>query len=124
MVKRFLVTTALEGTWRDNKSVLFLGGWCRRCSRKDRWLKMDAEVLLYHWDDSTKLHTDYLYLQEFYERILRDLAPQLNNIHSVDHSQRYWRILFGPWLGYSSRYYSIAGHLFNRLSTSMIYQRP
>ena len=100
MVKRFLVTTALEETWHDNEPVLFLGEWCRRYSRKDCWLKMDAEVLPYHWDDRAKLHTDYLYLQEFYEQILRDLAPQLNNIHGVDHSQRYWRILIGPWLGY------------------------
>ena len=99
-MKRFLVTTALEETWRDNEPVLFLGEWCRRYSRKDHWLKMDAEVLPYHWDDRAKLHTDYLYLQEFYEQILRDLALQLNNIHCVDHSQRYWRILIGPWLGY------------------------
>ena len=100
MVKRFLITTALEETWREDEPVLFLGEWCRRYSRKDRWLKMDAEVRPYHWDDRAKLHADYLYLQEFYERILRDLTAQLNQIHGVDHGLRYWRILIGPWLGY------------------------
>ena len=97
-MKRFLVTTALEETWRQNEPVLFLGEWCRLYSRKNRWSKMDAEVLSYHWGDREKLYADYQYLQEFYERLLRDLSIQLNQIHRVDHGLRYWRILVGPWL--------------------------
>lgn len=61
---------------------------------------MDAEVLPYHWDDRAKLYADYQYLLDFYERLLQDLTVQLNQIHGVDHSLRYWRILIGPWLGY------------------------
>jgi len=97
---RFLITTSLEETWQDGEPVLFLGEWCRLYSSKDRWAAMDAEVLPYHWDDRTKLYSDYQYLQEFYERLLPDLAAQMNQIHSVDHGVRYWRILIGPWLGY------------------------
>ena len=43
-MKRFLITTALEETWRDDEPVLFLGEWCRLYSRKDRWSKIDAEI--------------------------------------------------------------------------------
>ena len=99
MVRRFLITTALEETWRDDERVLFLGEWCRRYSRKDRWSRMDAEVLPYHWDDREKLYADYHYLQDLYECLLQGLTAQLNRIHGVDHSLRYWRILVGPWLG-------------------------
>ena len=99
MVKRFLITTALEETWHNDEPVLFLGEWCCSFSRKDRWSRMDAEMLSYHWDDRAKLFADYQYLQNFYERLLKDLTAQLNEIHSVDHSLRYWRILLGPWLG-------------------------
>lgn len=99
-MKHFLITTALEETWREDEPVLFLGEWCRRHSRKDRWLIMNAEVLSYHWDDRTKLYADYQYLQGFYERLLQDLTVQLNQVHGIDHSLRYWRILIGPWLGY------------------------
>lgn len=99
-MKRFLITTAVEETWRQDEPVLFLGEWCRRYSRKDRWSGMDAEVLPYHWDDRAKLYADYQYLQGFYERLLQDLTVQLNQIHSMNHSLRYWRILIGPWLGY------------------------
>lgn len=101
MVSRFLVTTALEETWpADGVPVLFLGEWCRLYSRKVRWLTMDAEVMPYHWDNREKLFADYQYLQEFYERLLRDLAQRLNEIHGVNHGLRHWRILVGVWLGH------------------------
>ena len=99
-MKRFLITTALEPTWRDDAPVLFLGEWCRRYSRKHRWSALDAVVLPYHWDDRTQFHADYKYLRLFHERLLQDLTGQLNQLHGVDHSLRYWRILIGPWLGY------------------------
>jgi putative transferase (TIGR04331 family) len=100
VVSRFLCTTALEETWRDNEPLLFLGEWCRRYSRRDRWLGMNAEVAPYHWDDRAQLYADYEYLQELHERLLRELTGELNQIHRVDHGIRYWRILLGPWLGY------------------------
>jgi len=54
LVNRFLITTPLEETWpNDSKTpVLFLGEWCRVHSRKERWSKMNAEVLPYHWNDN------------------------------------------------------------------------
>ncbi len=95
-----LVTTALEETWPKDEPILFLGEWCRRYSRKDSWLNYTAEVLPYHWDDRSKLYTDYQYLQDLYEKLLTELSVQLNHIHGVNFSLRYWRILVGPWLGY------------------------
>lgn len=101
MVARFLVTTALEDTWpADDVPVLFLGEWCRLYDRKSAWEKRDAVVAPYHWDDRKKLYRDYRYLQALYESALKALAVKLNDIHGVDHSLRYWRILVGPWLGY------------------------
>ena len=60
-MNQFLLTTALEETWLENpeKSALFLVEWYWLFSRKVRWLKMNAEVLPYHWDDSHKLYNDY-----------------------------------------------------------------
>ncbi|MES2510128.1 MAG: LIC12162 family protein [Pseudomonadota bacterium] len=100
MVERLLVTTAIEETWGSNEAVLFLGEWCKRFVRRERWTQMDSEVVPYHWDDRVKLQEDFLYLKGLYERLLQDLATQLNLIHNVDHGVRYWRILIGPWLGY------------------------
>lgn len=99
-MKRFLITTALEETWRDDVPVLFLGGWCQIYVRKEKWQKMDAEVVPYHWDERKKLYQDYLYLQKLHEEIMIELSDQLNKLHNVNFSVRYWQILVGSWLGY------------------------
>jgi putative transferase (TIGR04331 family) len=99
MKERFLVTTALEDSWPENgEPVIFLGEWCRLFSRKKIWEKMDSEVLPYHWDDRDKLHKDYKVICSLFEKILNELTIELNKVHSVNHSSRYWRILIGPWL--------------------------
>lgn len=99
-MQRFLISTADERSWRTDRPVLFLGEWCRLYSRKDAWQDLDAEVVPYHWNDREKLHQDYRYLQGLYEDLLHELTDQLNALHGVEHSLRYWRILVGPWLGY------------------------
>jgi len=95
---RFLITTALEESWRASEPVLFLGDWCRRYSRRDRWSTMDAKVVRASGDDDDRFPGEYRRLQDLYERNLTNLAAALNRIHGVDHRDRYWRILVGPWL--------------------------
>jgi putative transferase (TIGR04331 family) len=99
MKELFLVTTALEDTWTEsNKPILFLGEWCQLYSRKHYWAKFDSETVPYHWDDRVKLYKDYQYLLELFERLLVELSTELNSIHGVSYSSRYWRIIIGPWL--------------------------
>lgn len=100
MVKRFLITTALEETWRYDEPTLLLGEWCRLHHRRDQWSRLQAEILPYHWDDRAKLYSDFHYLRGLHEQLLAELTDHLNEIHGAKHSSRYWRILIGPWLGY------------------------
>lgn len=95
---RHLVTTSLEEAWPEEGPVLFLGEWCRRFSRRERWSDMDAEVVPYHWRSRETLDADYRMLCARYESLLGDLRTCLNDLHGVDHGLRYWRILVGPWL--------------------------
>ena len=99
MDKRFLITTALEETIPTNESLLLLGEWCRPFSKKNKFKNLNIKILPHHWNDRIKLHKDYLYLNEFYEKLLLELTYQLNKIHRTQHKTRYWRILIGPWLG-------------------------
>lgn len=98
MVKRFLITTADERTWRRDGPVLFLGEWCRRYDRRAAWQSLDAEVVPYHWDDRQKLDDDYDRLQSIFEALLSRTGSALNEYHGAERSARYWRILVGPWL--------------------------
>src|SRR5436190_19598634 len=96
----FLVTTADQRYWNKDQPTLFLGEWCKVYDQKHVWSQMNSQVLPYHWDDRDRLYRDYLHLQEVYERYLQRLAERMNEVHQVDHSLRYWRILIGPWLFY------------------------
>ena len=100
-MSKYLVTTALEETWPEEGSdVLFLGEWCRLYDRKEKWSKYDFQVAPYHWDDRNKLFRDYNYLEKLYEVLLVELSKQLNELHHVNYSLRYWRLLIGFWLGW------------------------
>jgi putative transferase (TIGR04331 family) len=108
MVKKLLVTTALENTWDFKKEIIFLGEWCKLYERKHVWEKLNFELLPYHWDDRELFFEDYKNIIQIYERVLIDLSKELNVRHSVQHDIQYWRILIGPWLGY------FTGILFDR----------
>lgn len=96
----YLITTADQRFWKTDEPVLFLGEWCKLYSQKHIWETIPHEVLPYHWDDRNKFRRDYVYLQEFYERVLTALSQWLNKIHGEAHDVRYWRVIVGPWLFY------------------------
>jgi len=98
--KVFLVTTALEETWKSNKPVLFLGTWCLRYQRKEVWDIINGELLAFHWADYIKLKNDYDYLNRLDAQLISELTIWLNKYHGVKHSNKYWQILVGPWLTY------------------------
>lgn len=94
----FLITTADQHFWKTDEPILFLGEWCKLFAQRSVWEKLSYEVLPYHWDDRKKLYRDYFYLDRLYEQTLLQMKDLLNQIHGVDHSLRYWRIVIGPWL--------------------------
>lgn len=96
--KPFLATTALEEFWDTSKPLLFLGEWCKRYSRRAFWENLQGLVVKGQWDNPEAFNNAYCYVNEVYEKILQMLAQALNNIHGVNYSNRYWRILLGPWL--------------------------
>lgn len=96
----FLITTADHHFWKKDGKILFLGEWCKIYNQRNIWSNLDYKVLPYHWDDREKLYHDYIYLDDVYERYLELLTTKLNDLHHVNYSNRYWRIVIGPWLYY------------------------
>jgi len=94
----FLATTSNQSYWKKDERILFLGEWCKLYSQKQVWQNLQHDTLPYHWRNREKLHRDYLYCEFLYEKLLVQLGGQLNQIHGVDYSSRYWRIVVGPWL--------------------------
>lgn len=98
MKNDLLVTTSLEETWKKNKEILFLGEWCKQLSRKPYWSKLSFKTVKYHWNNRNKLEEDYLYSKKLYQRLILELGENLNDYYKISHSNRYWKIIIGPWL--------------------------
>ena len=100
MNNKFLVTTADERSWAKDKSILFLGEWCKRFSKKNKWENINSITMPYHWSDYSKFNQDHKYLDTLYEKVLRSVVKCLNDLHDINGSVRYWRTIIGPWLYY------------------------
>lgn len=98
MGKLYLVNTAIEDTWPTDGPILFLGEWCRLFNRKNIWSLREQKIVNYHWDDRKKYLKDYHQINSIYEEVLVEMTSQLNQMHNVNYSSKYWRILIGPWL--------------------------
>ena len=94
----FLATTAIEDFWDASGHIVFLGEWCKRSSRKDYLENLSWEVCPNDWYEDRKLGEIRDYINGVYELLLPRLATTLNSLHGCSYSDRYWRILLGPWL--------------------------
>lgn len=98
--KIFLATTALEEFWDTAKPIMFLGEWCSLYGRRSFWEPLNGQRLESPFANAEAGHAAYHFVNGVYERILPILGDALNTIHGTRYSQRYWRIVIGPWLLY------------------------
>ncbi len=95
--KIFLATTSIEEFWDTSGTLLILGEWCRRYSRKEYLESLDTIALDPPYTDA-EVPGIFSYVDDLYERTLPVLSGRLNVVHGVRHSEKYWRILVGTWL--------------------------
>ena len=98
MSKKLLVTSALSSTWSNKEFMIFLGDWCKKDNNFSSLDKEKYQIFKYHWDDRSKLKKDYEYLKILEKKVLLELIKFLNSYHNKNFSERYWKILLGPWL--------------------------
>lgn len=94
----FLAATALEEFWKPSRRMLFLSEACRLYSRKDYWIRLDAEVLPPAVADVSDVEKAIVYCSVAYEACLKELTARLNTIHNTDKPVRYWNVILGNWL--------------------------
>ncbi len=115
-MKRFLVTTADERTWRVDRPTLFLGEWCRLYERKHLWGQMDAIVASPFGLGSDKKHKNREFVQQLTSQLLVELTDSLNLLHGTRHDSRYWQIVVGHWL---RRYVGVLFNRYHALETAL-----
>ena len=94
----FLATTGLTEFWNKDEEILFLGPWCKRYERREEWESLSYQTFPCLWDDRERFFSAIAYLDQCFERLLRELTSFFNELHQVSFSTRYWRILLGSWL--------------------------
>lgn len=97
-MKRYLITTADERSWKVDRPVLFLGEWCRLYDRRHVWTGMDASVAEPYGLQVGQKERDLTYIQALSSQLLCEMADALNAFHNTRHSLRYWHIVIGHWL--------------------------
>tara|TARA_B100001063_G_scaffold238952_1_gene261802 strand:- start:1406 stop:3154 length:1749 start_codon:yes stop_codon:yes gene_type:complete len=98
-MKKFLITTADENTWPNQKdNIIFLGEWCKKYSRKEIWSTYNSDTLSYHWFDTDKFDKDFKYLKSLQDRLLIKLSNCLNELHGTNFSNKYWEVLIGEFI--------------------------
>ena len=94
----FLVTTALEESWKKKEKTIFLGKWCLIFNKFNKDKYTDNIINYYHWDDREKYNRDFYLIDNLYEKKLIEYTKLLNEFHNSDKDIEYWRIIIGPWL--------------------------
>uniref|UniRef100_UPI003AF6CFF3 LIC12162 family transferase n=1 Tax=Campylobacter hyointestinalis TaxID=198 RepID=UPI003AF6CFF3 len=92
-----LATTALDEFW-DKKAdkIIFLGEWCKTNS-DIKYLKA-YETMPFLWSNEQVVKAAFKECWNIYDEIMPILSNYLNNVHGIDKSSRYWKIIIGNWL--------------------------
>lgn len=110
-MRRFLITTGYEPSWRSDRPVLFLGEWCRHFDRRSVWEALDYRVAPPYGLAPRQKYRDLAHTEAMTRELIPEVAAALNECHHTSHSPRYWQIVLGHWL---RRYVDV---VFNRYAT-------
>ncbi|WP_419177002.1 LIC12162 family transferase [Desulfosediminicola sp.] len=94
---RLLISCADERTWRFDRSVLFLGEWCRTFDRKHVWQEMDGIVANPYGIDFPARESDFIKARNLEVRLFPLLCQTLNQYHQTQQDERFWNIVLGHW---------------------------
>ena len=90
-----LIISPYQKIDNQREDIIYMGNWCNIYSKN----KIDKnKVAYYHWDDRDKAFEDALYLLKLRERLINQVSENLNIVHNVDNSVRYWDLIIGYWL--------------------------
>ena len=98
-MKNYLATTGISEIWDKDRSLLLLGPWCITDKQTTEAFGARPYILLPSpWKPAIKVKVAEDYCRLTYEALLPRLGAALNNVHSLDYPDKYWRILLEPWL--------------------------
>lgn len=96
-MKKYLITTADEATWKFDQPTIFLGEWCRLYDRKHIWKNMDTTVAKSYGLGLSKKNADFSKMIELEKKLFPEFYELLNKHFDTKYSERFWKIILGHW---------------------------
>jgi len=97
----YLATTALYDLWDIEADLILLGPWClTKDSLKHLPDGKHYSIAASPWYPTIQRKNAAAYCEQLIEKIMHALSNKMNLIHNVDYTEKYWRILLGPWLSH------------------------
>jgi putative transferase (TIGR04331 family) len=100
-IKTYLICTNLKETFPNNKNSIinFVSEAALKKYPNKEFSFKEFYITKNQWTNKEKLLKDFEYLDKIYESLLPKISNFLNEIHNCNFSEKFWRILIGPWLG-------------------------
>ena len=100
-IKTYLICTSLKETFPNNKNSIlnFVSEAALKKYPNKEFIFKEFHITKNKWTDKQLLLQDFDYLNKIYENLLPRISNFLNEIHNCKSSNKFWRILIGPWLG-------------------------
>ena len=100
-IKTYLICTSLKETFPNNKNSIlnFVSEAALKKYPNKEFIFKEFHITKNKWTDKQLLLQDFDYLNKIYENLLPKISNFLNEIHNCKSSNKFWRILIGPWLG-------------------------
>lgn len=92
-----MIKTRTPSLVQTRSEKVYLGLWACSWNESEESPLIDGQVLPFRWDDRELMAKDFEYLQDLFQRVIKTLRNDLNDLHQVDYSLRAWKILVGPF---------------------------
>ena len=111
----YLVHSPLIKNLSKQNQKIYLGNWCLNNEDKIS-SKHSTKVISHPFSTLKKKNEAIEYCNNFYQFALKKLSNTLNEIHGINESTKYWKIIFGSWLiRYIEIYYERYSCIYNAL---------
>ena len=97
MNKNYILPIRIRNEFLPKDSTIrLLGTWA--LDQEDLVNAKKVDIVDYHYDDYKVLLDDFIYTKDLYTQILPIIGKLLNEYHSIDWSNRSFKIFYGMWL--------------------------
>lgn len=98
----YFLTSCFDSSSLDLKKIIYSGYWCfdNYYKYQNKKKKINNFLINSIWSQEKSVKSDYLYIKILLKKYSTQISKNLNKVHKINESQKFWNILILPWLVY------------------------